>query len=76
MHAMEPGWTEVLSRVGFDTTFQAEAMMEDRKRSAALLAERCGCSVIFIGEDTIFARFTRKQDRAGIRSSERWSPLH
>ena len=58
---MPYGGVEILSRSQFDAVFRDGETLEGMKGAAAALGERCGCGVIFVGADSIYVRFTRKQ---------------
>ena len=64
VEAMPPGAVEVLTQAQFDGTFAREPTLDGRKRAALALGERCGCAVVFVGSESMFVRFTRRQDQA------------
>ncbi len=59
VRAMPLGGVELLTREQFHFTFAAEQTFEGMKRAATALAERCGCRIMFVGAEAVFARFTR-----------------
>jgi hypothetical protein len=62
------GETEVLTRPQFDQVFgRGNASPDEQKLAAAELAESKGCRVLFTGEETMYALFTRRQSRHELR---------
>jgi hypothetical protein len=63
------GETAMLTRSQFAEVFAegGSTAADEQKLAAAELAEGEGCRVLFTGEETIFALFTRRQNRRDLR---------
>ena len=68
LERLDLGDSEMLSRSQFAQLFAADnASPDEQKLAAAELGESKGCRVLFTGEETIFAVFTRRQTRHDLR---------
>jgi hypothetical protein len=68
LERLDLGESEMLSRSQFAQLFAPTgSSLDEQKLAAAEFGESKGCRVLFTGEETMYAIFTRRQRRGELR---------